>query len=285
MKFKEFAIENAKRSLIYYIIAGIIAISIFTSHILFGQNFWWVAWIVASILIISYSYLYPMIYLKFLNTINNAVDPNLRNKILNFCQEIDFPISNINIFESSKRTNRLNAFFAGFGKNKNIIISDSIINNFTDEEILAVIGHEAGHNKLNHNIANISIAIALIGIVLFLLSIFTTDITIFKSFYVYNLSLYVGLALYSVLIASFSIVVLPLINYHLRKNEQRADEFSLNHTRNKDTYISAITKVYKKNLYNPVPHPYYVFFYYKRNPAEQRIKYIENYFEKISENK
>ena len=39
----------------------------------------------------------------------------------------------------------------------------------------------------------------------------------------------------------------------------------------------------KKNLYNPVPHPYYVFFYYKRNPAEQRIKYIENYFEKISE--
>lgn len=275
MNLKEFLVASFKKFSIAYIIAGIIFISLFYSYVYFGDNFWWGIWITASVVIVLYYYMYPSIYLYFLNKVNNAVSPELRNKILDFCNKIDFPISNINIFESSQKTNKLNAFFAGFGNNKNIILSDNLINNFSDDEILAVIGHEAGHYKLNHNIYNILISIGLSGVTLYLFNYFISDLTIFKSFYVYNLSFYVGIALYAVLFSTFTIILMPLINSYLRENERKADEFSYNFTNNKEALISAVLKIYKMNLLNPLPHSYYVFFYYKRNPAEKRIKYIE----------
>ncbi len=276
MNVIEFAKSKFKRFAIYYLNALIILSSLFFFNHYFGYDFWWAFWLFASIIIILYDYLYPFIYLYFLNKVKNEITPELRNKILQFCDEIDFPISNINVFESSRKTNRLNAFFAGFGKSKNIIISDNIINNFTDSEILAVIGHEAGHYKLKHNIKNVILSIILLGFILFLFRILIDNIEIFNSFYVYNISFYVGIVLYTILLSILFIIISPLLNNYLRSHETQADTFSYLHTKNKSALISAIKKIYIINLYNPVPHPYYVFFYYKRNPAEERIKIIEN---------
>lgn len=277
LSVSEFLIVNTKKYLLYYAMALVISITLFTSYILYDENFWWIVWIVATIIIVLYTYYYPSLYLRYLNKVNNAVSPEIRDKILEFCERIDFPISQINIFESSRRTNRINAMFAGFGKNKSIILSDNLINNFTTDEILAVIGHEAGHYKLNHHLHKMFYRIFSTGILLFLLNYFANDFTIFKSFYVYNISFYVGIVLYCVLLSTSIIYILPFINSKLRKMERAADTFSLSHTKNKEAYISALKKVAVRNLYNPVPHKYYVFFYYNRIPTIDRIHYVENY--------
>lgn len=277
LKLSEFVVENTKKYLLYYAMALVISLTLFTSYIMYDYNFWWIVWIVATIIIVLYTYYYPSLYLRYLNKVNNAVSPELRDRILEFCNQIDFPISQINIFESSRRTNRINAMFAGFGKSKSIILSDNLINNFTTDEILAVIGHEAGHYKMNHHLHKMYFRILASGIVLFLLNYFVNDYTIFKSFYVYNISFYVGIVLYCVLLSISMVFILPVMNYVLRKMERQADTFSLSHTKNKDAYISALIKVAVSNVYNPVPHNYYVHFYYNRIPTIDRIHFVEKF--------
>lgn len=277
LKLSEFIVENTKKYLLYYAMALVISLTLFTSYIMYDYNFWWIVWIVATIIIVLYTYYYPSLYLRYLNKVNNAVSPELRDRILEFCNQIDFPISQINIFESSRRTSRINAMFAGFGKSKSIILSDNLINNFTTDEILAVIGHEAGHYKMNHHLHKMFFRILASGVVLFLLNYFANDYTIFKSFYVYNISFYVGIVLYCVLLSISMFFILPIMNTMLRKMELQADTFSLSHTRNKDAYISALIKVAVRNLSNPVPHKYYVFFYYSRIPTIDRIYFVEKF--------
>ena len=81
-------------------------------------------------------------------------------------------LSNIFVINGSKRSKKANAFFTGFGKNKKIVLYDTLIKNHTIDELVAVLAHEVGHYKLRHVISNLVISIATTGFMLFLISEF-----------------------------------------------------------------------------------------------------------------
>ncbi len=78
---------------------------------------------------------------------------SLRDQIEAFAEKSGFRLKNIYIIDGSKRSTKANAYFSGFGPKKRIVLYDTLLNELTAEEIVAVLAHEIGHYKKKHVIA------------------------------------------------------------------------------------------------------------------------------------
>ena len=78
----------------------------------------------------------------------------LRDKIVKLAKKLNFPLTKILVVDQSTRSSHSNAYFYGFGKNKRIVIFDTLMKHNTTDEIVAIIGHELGHWYYSHNLKN-----------------------------------------------------------------------------------------------------------------------------------
>lgn len=277
---KTFMLDKLKSLALYFSTALPILYLLLSLFEIYGTYTWWIAWIIISAVAVIIEMILPQLMLRFFYQAKPIEHSPIENIIYDYCQKIKFPINNIFVVDGSKRTSKVNAYFTGFGKTKAIVLYDNILENFTDSEILCIIGHEAGHFKLNHNLKNTIFGITFAGLVLFLFNIFIGDFRLFSGFFVYNFSFYSGIVFFTILYSVADIFLSPIIKAYRRRIERQADQFSVLSTKDKESMISALKKLSIKNLVNPLPHPVYVTLYYSQFPIEQRIKAIEDITEK-----
>ena len=101
--------------------------------------------------------------------------------------------------DGSKRSRKSNAFFTGFGKNKRIVLFDTLIRQLTVPELVAVLAHEMGHYQKKHIRQALILGILQTGLMLFLLSIFISDQRLFDAFYMPQQSVYAGILFFAML--------------------------------------------------------------------------------------
>jgi len=201
-------------------------------------------------------------------------DGELKSAILNYAGSANFPIKNVFIVDSSKRSTRANAYFTGFGRNKRIALFDTLIKQHTVPEIVAVLAHEIGHYKKKHIIQGMLISIIHSGLVLFLLSIFIKSPGLYHAFFMDQSSKYTGLMFFALLYIPVELVLSMIMNYISRKNELEADRFAVTTTKDPVSMVDALKKLSTNNLSNLTPHPFYVFLNYSHPTLLQRIQAI-----------
>lgn len=252
------------------------ALIIFMSiYMYWGPSSWWICLIVFGIVIFLSETKLPKIMIREYYHSSKIPEGDLKNKITNYCKRIDISVDNIYIVDASRRTKRVSAAFYGIGKSKVIMLSDNLIKNCTDEEILCVIGHEAGHSKMNHVLKTSILNLAIFGVFMYFFDYFTEDIALFQAFFIYSRAYYTGICFYSLLCIIPGIVILPLYRAYYRKLQQEADIFSLNTVNDKESLISVMKKLSKTNLVNPLPHPFYITLFNSQYAVEHRIGVIE----------
>ena len=179
--------------------------------------------------------------------------------------------------DGSKRSKKSNAFFTGFGKNKRIVLYDTLIKNHTIGELVAVLAHEVGHYKKRHILKNMVISILHMGLVFYLLSLFLTHQGLFDAFYMDQMSVYAGLIFFSMLYTPIEMILSLIMQIFSRKNEFEADRFASETTAKPENMIDALKKLSRDNLSNLTPHPVYVFLNYSHPPVLKRIEAIRSY--------
>jgi STE24 endopeptidase len=240
-----------------------------------GNNAWLYCWLAVTIYSLIIHYVAPTWIMPLFNKFKALEDGCLKNAILNYARSIKFPLENVYVMDGSKRSSKSNAFFTGFGKNRRIVLFDTLIARHTNDELLSVLAHEMGHYKKKHILANMIIGIIQSGIMFYLLSIFISYEGLFNAFYMENVSIYAGLVFFGMLYAPIAFF-LSLISLAIsRKNEYEADWFAVKTTRFKEPMIAALKKLSVNNFSNLVPHPFYVFLHYSHPPVLERIKAIE----------
>ena len=145
--------------------------------------------------------------------------------------------------DSSRRTTRANAFFAGLGKNRRIALFDTLIRQHTVPEIVAVLAHEVGHSKKKHIAQGSIISFAHAGVLLFLLSLLVKSGGMYEAFRVAEPSVYAGLALFGLLYAPVEIVLGVAMRMLSRRNEYEADRFAAETTAAPAALVSALKKL------------------------------------------
>lgn len=237
---------------------------------LIGPDFWIWFGLVAAAFILLVNMFYTSIILPLFNKLTPLPDGELKSAIENFAKKVNFPLDNVFVMDGSKRSAKANAFFSGIGRKKKIVLYDTLINNHTQEELVAVLAHEVGHFKKKHIVWSYLISITQVFFVLFVLSkmIFNENLSIALGGS--QQAIHLNLIAFGILFSPISGITGLLMSMLSRKNEFEADAYA-KETFDGNALSNALKKLSVDSLSNLYPHPVYVFFHYSHPPLLQRL--------------
>ena len=197
----------------------------------------------------------------------------LRDKINAFAEKVGFKLDNIFVIDGSKRSTKANAYFTGFGPRKRIVLYDTLIKDLTEEEIVAVLAHEVGHNKKRHTVQFMLASVIQTGVILWLFSLFVNQPALSMALGSDRACFQLGLIAFTILYSPLSMILGLVMNAWSRKNEYQADAFAARYY-DGESLISGLKKISVKSLSNLAPHPLYEWVYYSHPSLLKRIRAI-----------
>lgn len=268
--------DKVKGYLLTAIIGGLIFLILFFLIDKLGSSFWIWFWMVISVFMLFINMFYTSLIVPLFNKLKPLEQGELRSSIEEYLLNVNFPLANIFVIDGSKRSAKANAFFSGIGAKKKIVLFDTLINNHTIAELVAVLAHEVGHFKKKHIILGLTLSILQTGIILFILSLLILNPYLSKALGATGLSIPLNLLAFGILFSPISHLIGMGMSMISRKNEYEADRYAAE-TFNGITLQEALKKLSVNNLSNPTPHPAYVFMHYSHPPLIERLKKLKKY--------
>jgi len=241
-----------------------------------GEWAWIYAWAVATVIMLFVQFIAPRWIMPLFNEFKPLEDKELKEKIEKMAKAARFPFQEISVMDGSRRSSKSNAFFAGFGRNRRIALFDTLIDNHTKDEVVAVLAHEIGHFRKKHIPLNIILGIVHSGILFYLLSVFLQHQGLFEAFHITDAQpVYAGMIFFSLLYKPIEMILSVLLGMLSRRCEYAADNFAAELTNKGETLAEALKKLSRNNLSNLTPHPFYVFLNYSHPPILERIRFLK----------
>ncbi len=235
---------------------------------------WWWLWTGAGMLIFSVllSNLAPILIMPLFNKFVPLGDEHaeLAGRLMKLAERANTKVRGVFKFDMSRRTKAANAFLTGLGNTRRIVLGDTLINEFSTDEIETVLAHELGH-QVHKDIP------ILIG--------FGTVMTM-GGLYLASLALHwaagyfgfagpadiAGLPALGLVLGAFGLVTQPLDNAISRWREGLADQYALQSTGKASAFASAMVRLANQNLGEVDPEKWVVFMFYDHPPLGERIK-------------
>ena len=274
MTIRTFITDHIKSWFIAILIGAPVLGLIVWFYYMTGLYFWLYAWGLITLFSVFINLFYSELIVPLFNKQKPLPDVPLRTEIEDFAKKTGFKLKNIYVIDGSKRSTKANAYFSGFGPKKRIVLYDTLQNELTDEEIVAVLAHEIGHYKKKHVLFSLMTSVVITGLMLFLFSLVVNNPSLSLALGAKKTSFHLGLIVFGILYSPLSLVIGLFSNYISRKNEFEADRFVKENFK-PDFLADALKKLSVKNLSNMMPHPAYVFFHYSHPPLLSRLEKLE----------
>ncbi len=216
-------------------------------------------WLIVSAAMLPFtallSELFPVLIAPLFNKYEPIKDPDLESELRQLASREGVEISRVMRMDMSRRTKKSNAFFTGLGRNRRIVLADTLLDQFSKDEIEAVVAHELGHQVRRDTWKMVGISGLATTISMFLLSrIFPVSTRLLPSKYRdKELSSPANMPLLGLLLQLITLVEMPLVNAYSRRVEYAADEYAVRVTRKPEALVSALQRLQKSNLVDPDP--------------------------------
>jgi STE24 endopeptidase len=237
-----------------------------------GAAAWLYCWLAAAVFTLFVQFVAPAWIMPLFNKFVPLPEGELRQEILCYARSVRFPVKNLFVMDGSRRSSKSNAFFTGFGSNKRIALFDTLIEQHSVPELVAILAHEIGHYKKRHVVQGIVLSVLHMGVLFFLLSAFIRQRGLFEAFYLEHPSIYAGLVIFGLLYVPLETVLSVLMQILSRRNEYAADRYAAVTTKDPESMIQALKRLSLHNLSNLTPHPMYVFLNHSHPPVLDRIE-------------
>lgn len=270
--FLKWVWESFKAVAVSSVIAAPIILVFYYSILNYGTNWWLPFAVVLFLFSVILARVVPVFILPLFYKLIPIENESLKNRITQLAHEAGIKVENIFKFDMSKNTKKANAAFTGIGKSKRILLGDTLLDNFSEDEIETVIAHELGHYKKKHIIKNILYGTAASFITLYFVSIlYSNSIAWFNLKSIEQIAALPLLALWLMIIG---LVQTPLGNILSRKYEYEADQYAIQATQKAAVFITTLEKLNKQNLGDPEPHPFVEWYFYSHPSIAKRINAI-----------
>jgi STE24 endopeptidase len=244
---------------------------------------WWLfVWGFFFVFSIFIMYISPYVIEPLFNKFTPLEGEGLAEKIRAMMEKTGIRVSRVFRIDASKRSRHTNAYFTGIGKTKRIVLYDTLLSMMDEDEVLAVLAHEAGHWKRKHVLKMIALfeTLSLIGSYIafrILQSDVLTDI-----FHIQGETFFAKLIILGFISGVIFFPFTPLFSVISRRHEREADRFAVELSPKPDALATSLIKLSKDNLSNLFPHPIYAAFYYSHPPVVERVKRIKEMAATIS---
>jgi STE24 endopeptidase len=259
-------------------ILGLLVIEIIYFLLRISPDLWWLwAGLILLFFNVILANLAPVLimplFFKFVPLEEDHAD--LVARLLDLAEKAGTRVRGVYKFDMSRRTKAANAAITGLGNTRRIILGDTLINEFTHDEIETVLAHELGHQV--HRDIPLSIliesVITLVGLYLASIGLeWGVDVLGFES-----ISDVAAIPLFALVIGAYGLVTMPLGNAYSRWREKLADQYALQATGKGEAYASALTRLANQNLAEADPEPWVETLLYSHPALGKRISMAENY--------
>jgi STE24 endopeptidase len=267
---KLFWLDKIKGWAMMIVIGGLVLSLIIWFYEFTGDLFWIYAWGFVALFTLFMNLFYSTLIVPLFNKQTPLKDGDLKTEIKKFTNKVGFKLDSIFVIDGSKRSTKANAYFSGFGASKRIVLFDTLINDLSTQEIVAVLAHEVGHYKRKHTVFNLIASIVLTGFTFYLLSLFIGNNLLSQALGVSEPSFHIGLIAFGILYSPISQLTSLIMNMISRKFEYQADNYAKEYYGSKPL-VSSLKKLSKNSLSNLTPHKAYVFMHYSHPTLRERI--------------
>jgi len=276
--------------------------------ILTHAGFWW--WLLLGSVYVAFtfvvSYVYPTLIAPVFNKFTPLPEGELKERLVSLVEKCGFHARSIFVMDASKRSGHSNAYFTGLGKNKRIVLYDTLIDQLSVDEIEAVLAHELGHYKHKHIFKKRCVMIPMIFAVLFILAFLVLIPELYTGFgfnpdgnslfaktasieiiggadgptsifvanavpaYLWIFGIFLAFEIFS----GFGWIASLIGNASSRRDEFQADSFSASMCGNGEPLVQALVKLNKENLSELCPPKIYCLFNYDHPPLLERIRAV-----------
>ena len=273
--FFKYFLENLKSMLVGLVI-GIPILLLFFYVINQFADLWWLVFASAMFLIsVVLSQIFPILIMPIFYKIIPLEDEELKIRITNLSKGAGIKVENVFSFNMSKNTKKANAAFTGLGKTKRIILGDTLLNDYSKDEIETVIAHELGHYKHKHIIKNLIFGTISSFLTFFIISIiYKNSLDWFDFESITQIAALPLLSLWAMLIG---LIQSPIGNILSRKYEFEADRYAIESTLKPESFIRTLNKLTDQNLGDREPHPFVEWFFYSHPSIKNRVNAIKDF--------
>jgi STE24 endopeptidase len=268
-----FFIDQAKGAALWAALVVPLLYGLFFLLRIFPDYWWLLAFAASMALMVAIIVIYPIFIAPLFNRFTPLSDEELKARMEALLAKCGFESDGLFVMDASTRSSHGNAYFSGLGKAKRIVFFDTLLQQHTRDEILAILAHELGHYKFGH----VRQRLAQAGVFAF-----AAFATLYWAFSAGGLARRFGLpedpGLVFVIVTTASGPILhllsPVTSWLSRRAEFQADAFAKKVV-GKEPMVSALAKLSRDNLSTLTPDRLYALFYYSHPPVPLRIAALD----------
>lgn len=277
--FKDWVVDQLKGVAIGAPLGFIMIELIYLALRLTGSS-WWL-WVAGGLLIFNVliANLAPVLIMPLFNKFVPLGDEHkeLAERLLNLAKRANTKVKGVFKFDMSKRTKSANAALTGLGNTRRIILGDTLISEFTLDEIETVLAHELGHHVHKDILFLIAFGTLSTTLGLFIASLALNYAVSFFSFT--STADIAALPALMLILGAYGLLTSPIDNAVSRWRENMADDYALSSTKKGEAFASAFTRLANQNLGEIDPEKWVVIMFYSHPPLGERIEKAKRFSE------
>jgi STE24 endopeptidase len=234
---------------------------------------WWLwVWLLVVVFGLCVTFISPYLIEPLFFRVEPLSVEGLEREVKHLADRAGVHVGRVQKMDASRRSAHSNAYFTGLGRVKRVVLFDTLLEQMTHPEILAVLSHELGHWKKHHVLVRTLAGFALSFCVA--VAAYTLVGAPFVPALVglSDASFAARLVVLAVLGSLVTFPLTPLASAWSRHDEWQADRFAVELAGCAPDLASALAKLSRENLANLHPHPLYAKFYYSHPPVTDRIR-------------
>jgi STE24 endopeptidase len=238
------------------------------------QHWWLIAWVVFIVLFIFFAQIAPIVFLPLFYKFEPLENERLKERLLHLSQRAGTRVRGVYEWKLSEKSKKANAALTGLGATRRIILADTLLQNYSDDEIEAVLAHELGHHVHRHILKSIGVQ-AVVTFVGFWAASTVLHYAVDQRHMFETLSDFANLPLLVLVSTVLSFLLMPVLNAYSRFNERQADRYCFQSITSVGPFISSMNKLADQNLAERAPSKWVEWFFHSHPAISRRVEAAE----------
>jgi len=275
-KLRSWLWDELKGWLIGLVLATILVEVLYSTIRLWPEHWWLIAWAIFMALFIFFAQLAPVVLLPLLYKFEPLEREELKERLVRLSERAGTRVRGVYEWKLSEKSKKANAALTGLGVTRRIILADTLLNNYSDNEIEAVLAHELGHHVHKHIPKSIVVQMA-ITFVGFWAANLVLRYAVEQQHLFETLSDFANLPLLVLVSTVLSFIVMPALNAYSRFNERQADRYCFQTISSVAPFISSMNKLAEQNLAERAPSKWVEWFFHSHPAITKRVAAAESW--------
>src|ERR1700758_656464 len=274
-RFRAWLWDEVKGFLVGLILGGIVVELLYSTIREWPQNWWLLAWALFMVLFVVLAQLAPVVLFPIFYKFEPLQNEALRRRLVVLSERAGTRVRGVYRWKLSEKSKKANAALTGLGNTRRIILADTLLDNYSPEEIEAVLAHELGHHVHRHILKSIFVqaAITFIG---FWAADFTLHYAVDQHMFE-QLSDFANLPLLALVSVVLSFLLMPAMNAYSRFNERQADRYAFESIASVEPFVSSMNKLAEQNLAERAPSKWVEWFFHSHPSISRRLAAAEEW--------